>query len=304
VTEGRDDVRRKDRPGDRTSNKYAAKKAASERLAAERAAQQRAARNRNILIVGTSTIAVIAVIVVIVVVGVSQHKKGTSSANAITPAGASITDVITKAASDTSATPDFSGIAGPPKSLSGSGLNGSGGHPEVLYVGGEFCPNCAATRWSLAIALSRFGTLSDLKQTTSSEGSLATLSFQGSSYTSQYIDAVLKENEGQNHEEIDKLTSSEQSLFSSVGQNGYPFIDFGGKWAQVGTLLNPNDFSGKSHDDVVKAIGDPNSKLGKEIRAGADVYTAIICETTNNQPSDVCSSQGVKAAESALHGGK
>jgi hypothetical protein len=303
VTEGRDDVRRKDRPGDRTSNKYAAKKAASERLAAERASQQRAARNRNILIVGTSTVAVIAVIVVIVVVGLSKN-NGTSSANAIAPAAASITDVITKAAGDTSANPDFSGITGPPKSLSGSGLNGSGGHPEVLYVGGEFCPNCAATRWPLAIALSRFGTLSNLKQTTSSEGSLATLSFQGSSYTSQYIDAVLKEKEGQKREEIDSLTSSEQNLFSTIGQNGYPFIDFGGKWAQVGTLLNPNDFSGKSHADIVKAIDDPNSKLGKEIRAGADVYTAVICETTNNQPSTVCSSQGVKAAESALHGGK
>lgn len=297
MADGRDEARQKER----TSNKYAAKKAASERLAAQRAAQQRSARNRNILVVGTSTIAVIAVIVVIVVVGVSQHKS-TSKDNAIVPAAASITDVITKAATQTSGTPDFSGIAGPPKSLSGSGLNGSGGHPEVLYVGGEFCPNCGATRWSLAIALSRFGTFTNLKQTTSSEGSIATLSFQGSSYTSQYIDAVLKENEGQNHEQVDSLTSSEQSLFTNIGQNGYPFIDFGGKWAQIGTLLNPSDFSGKTHDDIVKAIGDPTSKLGKEIMAGADVYSAIICETTNNQPSNVCGAASVKAAESALHG--
>lgn len=297
MADGRDEARQKDR----TSNKYAAKKAASERLAAQRAAQQRSARNRNILIVGTSTIAVIAVIVVIVVVGVSQHKT-TSSDNAIVPASTSITDVITKAAGQTSSAPDFSGISGPPKSLSGSALNGSGGHPEVLYVGGEFCPNCGATRWSLAIALSRFGKFTNLKQTTSSEGSIATLSFQGSLYTSQYIDAVLKENEGQNHEEIDKLTSSEQSLFTTIGQNGYPFIDFGGKWAQVGSLLNPNDFSGKTHADIVKAIGDPSSKLGKEILGGADVYSAIICETTNNQPSNVCGADSVKAAEAALHG--
>ena len=30
--------------------------------------------------------------------------------------------------------------------------------PEVLYMGAEYCPYCAAQRWSTIIALSRFGT--------------------------------------------------------------------------------------------------------------------------------------------------
>ena len=34
------------------------------------------------------------------------------------------------------------------------------GKPEVLYMGGEYCPYCAAERWAMAAALSRFGTLS------------------------------------------------------------------------------------------------------------------------------------------------
>ena len=36
--------------------------------------------------------------------------------------------------------------------------------PEVLYLGAEYCPYCAAQRWTTIIALSRFGTWSGLGQ--------------------------------------------------------------------------------------------------------------------------------------------
>jgi Domain of unknown function (DUF929) len=36
------------------------------------------------------------------------------------------------------------------------------GKPEVLYTGAGFCPYCAAVRWPLIVALSRFGTFSGL----------------------------------------------------------------------------------------------------------------------------------------------
>ncbi len=44
----------------------------------------------------------------------------------------------------------------------------SNGRPEVLYVGAEYCPYCAAERSAVAVALSRFGTLHGLGQTASS----------------------------------------------------------------------------------------------------------------------------------------
>ena len=40
--------------------------------------------------------------------------------------------------------------------------------PEILYIGAEYCPFCAAERWSMIIALSRFGTFSNLHFMTSS----------------------------------------------------------------------------------------------------------------------------------------
>ena len=66
----------------------------------------------------------------------------------------------------------------------------SRGRAEVVYVGSEFCPYCAAVRWSLVVALSRFGTFSHLGQTRSSSSEafpgLQSFSFDGASYQSRY----------------------------------------------------------------------------------------------------------------------
>lgn len=65
------------------------------------------------------------------------------------------------------------------------------GKSKVLYVGAEFCPFCAAQRWPVVVALSRFGTWTGLGQTTSASDDVfpetATLSFHGAIYTSDYL---------------------------------------------------------------------------------------------------------------------
>ncbi len=67
----------------------------------------------------------------------------------------------------------------------------SGGKPEVLYLGGEYCPYCAAQRWAMVNALSRFGTFSGLTTTHSSstdvDPNTPTWTFYKSTYTSNYL---------------------------------------------------------------------------------------------------------------------
>lgn len=67
----------------------------------------------------------------------------------------------------------------------------SGGKPEVVYVGAEYCPYCAAARWPLTVALSRFGSFRGLDVTASSPlvayGDTDTLSFKGAAYKSKYL---------------------------------------------------------------------------------------------------------------------
>jgi hypothetical protein len=81
VADGREDTRSKDR----TSTKYASKKAATERIAAARDAELRAVRRRKLLITGTAVVAVLAVVVTLVMVGIAQQHAKTKAKAAPVP---------------------------------------------------------------------------------------------------------------------------------------------------------------------------------------------------------------------------
>ena len=70
-------------------------------------------------------------------------------------------------------------------------LTGPNGKPLIFYFGAEFCPYCAAERWPLIVALSRFGTFTGLSTTTSSSSdaypNTPTFTFRAASYTSDYV---------------------------------------------------------------------------------------------------------------------
>ena len=86
---------------------------------------------------------------------------------------------------------DTSKVSSGPKKVTGSPLTFDG-KPGIFYSGAEYCPYCAAQRWPLVVALSRFGTWSNLSQTVSGASSgpfpeTPTFSFYGSTYTSPYL---------------------------------------------------------------------------------------------------------------------
>jgi hypothetical protein len=76
VADGSDDIRHKER----TSTKYAAKKAAQERVAAARAIEQRAARRRQILTVTAAVVAIVVVVGGMVAWGMSSKNKKKAAA--------------------------------------------------------------------------------------------------------------------------------------------------------------------------------------------------------------------------------
>lgn len=290
-----------------TTSKSAGKKAANERIAAQRAAQQRADRKRNLLIAGGGVFVVILVIGGIVLAGL-HTKKGTGS-SALVPASSSVTQAIDSVASALSTTPDLSTIVGAPAALTGSALTAANGLPQVLYVGAEWCPNCAATRWPLAIALSRFGTLTGLRagysSSTDKPSHIPTLSFRDASYKSSYLDFDGKEQVDGDNKPLQTLTAAENALFQKYGSAnggtpGYPFIDFGGKWKQNGESYDSNVLSGLTPDEVASQMVDPKSKPGAAIQASADVFTAEICNIDGAKPANVCTATGVAAATTAL----
>src|SRR5580692_13161715 len=168
-----------------------------DRLAAQRAAEQQAkARNRRLLVAGGAIVVVVALVlgIVLSLSGGNGGSSGSTAGNtAAAPTGSALTSVLGQLTSVPASTLDQVGAgttAANPTTITGPALT-SGGKPEVLYIGAEYCPYCAAERWALAQALSRFGTLSNLHfiHSTSSDiySNTSTLTFYGSSYTSKYI---------------------------------------------------------------------------------------------------------------------
>src|SRR6202042_144933 len=117
--------------------------------------------------------------------------------------------------------------------LSGPHLT-SAGKPEILYVGAEYCPYCAAERWAMTVALSRFGTFSNLhfihSSSTDVYANTPTLTFYKSGYTSKYLTFVPVEwysgipdsKSPTGYKVLQTPTAAQQALFSKY--NAAPYV--------------------------------------------------------------------------------
>ena len=192
----------------------------------------------------------------------------------------------------------------------------SGGKPKVLYVGAEYCPFCAAQRWPVVVALSRFGTWAGLGQTTSASDDVypdtSTLSFHGATYASDYLSFTGVETTDRTKvkvvRKLDQLTAADSTTFQTYDQPPYitgsagsiPFLDLGGSYVSSGASFDPQLLAGMSHRQVAAALADPTSPVAKAVDGSANVLTAALCEVTGQQPAAVCTAPGVAAAAKTL----
>lgn len=201
------------------------------------------------------------------------------------------------------------GAADPLSHISGSALKGSDGKPEMLYVGAEWCPYCAAERWAMAVALDHFGSLSGLHFTTSSDASgevfpnTHTLSFYRSTFSSSYLDFVPVELEDRNHNTLETMTSQEQQLAQAYDtNNGIPFIDIGNQYTMVGQGVPPNPLQGLSWQQIAGDLSNPNSPVTKAIVGNSNYLTAAICKLPGASAASICSDPVIKQIGSQLPG--
>jgi hypothetical protein len=199
----------------------------------------------------------------------------------------------------------------PSSSTNGSMTNN--GKPEVLYIGGEFCPFCAAQRWSLIVALAKFGTFSNLSLWLSSStdvwSNTATFSFQNASYTSQYISFVAVEHYGQTSGVVlQPLTTSEQNVWNSYDSGGsIPFIDIDNKYTNgnTGSQYQPwvlrvgengNDGGNAPYNwtQIASQLNNTSGLVPQSIDGAANNLISAICSVTGGQPTSVCSQSFAK----------
>lgn len=191
------------------------------------------------------------------------------------------------------------------KPVSGTALTGASGKPEVLYIGAEFCPYCAAQRWSLIVALSRFGTFSGLQTTTSSSTdafpNTATWTFRNASFTSLYVDFRAVETLDRDQKQLQTPTAAEQAILAKYNPaESIPFVDFGNRYAFTGAINQPNSLANKTWQQIATDLQNGDAADAKDIIGGANLITAAICKMTSDQPADVCSSSTIQALEKKL----
>ena len=293
------------------------RQSAQEKIAAQRAAARRAERRRQALLAGGSVIAVIAIVVAFVLVKALSKPAAPSvtSAGGTALAANVVGNVTGVPASALDAVGTGTTYKGAIQVIKGGAPLTSGGKPEVVYVGAEYCPYCAAERWAMTIALSRFGTFSGLHFIHSAPSpevypNTPTLTFYKSRYTSKYLVFSATEQQTVTHTALQNLTTLDNQLMgkydvppyvpSSQYDGSFPFVDFGNKFVIDGASYSPQILAGATWSQVAAALKNPSSPIAKGVDGAANLITAAICKTTNAKPANVCTSAGVTAASGAI----
>jgi hypothetical protein len=269
--------------------------------------EQERKRRRQILTAGIASVVVVAVVVVLIAVKLT----GGSGHGAAAPTGpealapGDVVTTLTNIPASQLASAAKTTAAVPPNPIKGQAALTSSGLPQIVYVGAEYCPYCAAERWAVVTALSKFGTFTGLGQTQSSSTDIdpntVTFSFHGAGYTSQYLTFDPVEEQDNTGAKLDTPSTLQAQLVSTFDKapyttsssgssaGGIPFIDLGNRFIVSGASYDPALLAKMSVEQAAAAAADPTTKLGQAVQAAAGQVTADICQLTNNQPASVCS---------------
>jgi hypothetical protein len=271
-----------------------AKPRARERIAAERAARKRAEARRRILVPLASVTAVLAIVVALVAVKLTS--AGATPSESLAPASvvSQVTTVpatlLTRASTGLAATPlETVKTPGPPLTI--------GGKPGIVFVSEESCPFCAAERWPLAVALSHFGSWSNLGTTRSSATDVypdtATLSFRAARYASPELTLRTTELTNNIGRPLQAQTPLDTRLIdtydvppyvNSADQSGaVPFLDIDNHDILAGAQYNPQVLAGLSAAQIASQLSNPASPVAKAIDGSASVIITAIDQILHDE---------------------
>lgn len=280
----------------------------------------RAERMRRVTIVASAIVVALVIVAVVAVLKLS-HPAGTASpsSSGSPAADTAVVKALTSVPDDV-----FNGVGAgtsqnPPKKVDAAPLT-KDGKPRVLYDGAEYCPFCAAQRWAVVVAMTRFGTWSNLGTTTSSANdyapNTASLSFHGATFTSTYLSFTGVEEttntidpSTKNYQVLDRLSSADAALVktynappytSAQNKGAIPFIDIGGTWLSSGASFDPKVLGGLTQIQIADKLSNANDPITKQIIGEANHLTAAICDVTKGQPANVCVSPGVLQASEQM----
>ena len=282
-------------------NKSASPNQTRDRRQGSRAQERQAAQRQiRMLIVAVVGVVIVAAVLIAVFAGGGDKKSSSTTATAVD--AMSLATSIAAIPAETFDAVGAGTASGVPTAYDGTAI-AKDGKPELLYVGAEYCPFCAAERWAIVAALSRFGSFSNLSLTTSAAQDVfpntPTFSFYGSTYTSEYLVFTSVETETNDGKTLQVPTDDQIAVVKETGKGGIPFLSFGGKYYISGATYDPGVISERNAPGIAQLMADPAHPIAMSVLGAANGITAAICGMTNNQPAAVCESPGVIAAKAA-----
>lgn len=334
-------------PETTTARRLGASSQQTSQSAGARRRQQAASKRRSNRVTFIAVGVVVLIVAVFVVINLTSSTKPSpaSTASGVTsgqaPLVASLTEMVDPVTSIPASVFNSVGVYGqalPATVTKDQTALTSGSLPQMLYVGAEYCPFCAMTRWAMVAALSRFGTFSKLKLTSSAndDGDIPTFSFLGSTYTSKYLVFTPYEELDRDQNPLQTVPADVQALYTKYdgnsetdtasvfnpgGSPGIPFLDTANRIVSSGApgFLGPvqDALQGGGPAStpaaaaavIATAMHDPStaeaSALGvKYLIAFANYMTAGICFVDGGKPTSVCNSVGVQAAMKQIKAAK
>jgi hypothetical protein len=283
---------------------------------ARRAQEEAATRQRRLVAIAAA--AIVLVIAALIVIRLISSSNSSGAATASGPAPDSVVNAVTSVDPVALNQIGRGTAAQLPTPVRTDIRQGPNGRPQITYIGAEYCPFCAAERWPLIVALSRFGTFNNLQLSHSASDDVypntPTFSFVGSSYSSPYLDfnpVELQSNvrSGNSYQQLQTPTPDQTSLLQKYDAPPYvpasaagsiPFIDFAGQYLVSGASYDAGTLRGMSQEQVATALQDPHSPQAQAILGSANALTAAICSATGNQPADVCSAPAIASLQATM----
>jgi hypothetical protein len=184
--------------------------------------------------------------------------------------------------------------------------------PVVFFYGAEFAPYAAVQRWPLILALSRFGTFSQLgvmqSSPTTAFANLSTFTFWKNQYTSKYL--ILESVErysslnptGGRYLGLQRPDAQQAAAISSFGASPDTFalLDVANRYVLNGASFAPGVLAGLTQSQIAGNLDTPASPLTQAVVTAANEITASICAVDGDKPDAVCESKGVLAADQVL----
>jgi thiol-disulfide isomerase/thioredoxin len=167
----------------------------------------------------------------------------------------------------------------------------------VFFMGAEYCPYCAAERWSIVRGLQKFGQWDGLKQTISAARdepflNLPTYDFTKATYTSPHIEFVAREVKDREFKPLQKLLKTEEKLVRKFNpKKEIPFLLVGGRFMQIGPGFTPKIFIGHTFRQTETELKKVESEIRKTIDDEANIIAALLC--VSGLPPELCKETGL-----------